>query len=749
MGSWRVYNPYNNKAATNVASIEYEIRRNSMGKFKVVLQSQSQYERNKWVKGYGKENLLFIKRGSRIVFKGFIENISPSGPDGRDLILEGRSLEVLLFLNAVSPTSFKTGGTTPNIRTNQDSKQLVTYLIDTFSTNSTTDVTGRLTYTASSLTASSSVYSMRFGNESLLSAMMRIVDQTDQDFWVDYDSSNETFVIYLGTQGGGDSNNPLQTFKDGRGMDASISDEGLRDTVNRVRVVGKGDGFNQVTLVVPFWNPHKSTNKNTCTGKDDPDRVCVPTRSIAEGAPVDCTGTSGANPGCVHANATQSQSDNGIIEYVLSDPSIDNVELARTRAIAFLDKYYDSQRVVEVSVTDPNVNINVGDWVRINNKQINIVVRITGIVHKMSSFGLVETMRVSVNRQFEDAADEINIQKRNVEITQGHESGSTNIFTVNAADNTEGSTYPLVMKFYLPTDVKLVNDAKLSYNIGSFRDYSSTTAAGGSASINFNGINTAGSTVSALGSTWTNIGSTFTPNTDHASFWFHFSFSTGAADFKHNHTQNSHKHTLNQHRHVENTDPSYTQYALTDFTTPPDSNSTTATNQSEKPTNDFVDVRLYNSTDGEYYPDSNGISLDHMGSSWGDIFVPKNLNGKTLQLQAKRASQSADYTFYWQYFGVAEHTHTNDYGTQEDTWSSTDKHTHIKINGTERTAELLTDLHGPTNDASDQTDLDISTYMNKGATNTVEMWTENDTTNTAARSRIRADIFVRCYIESL
>lgn len=120
-----------------------------------------------------------------------------------------------------------------------------------------------------------------------------------------------------------------------------------------------------------------------------------------------------------------------------------------------------------------------GDLVKINDKEedINITVPIMA-VRKDDLTGNPMDINLEIANKNRDIAGSISELQERARINDTYAQGATNLMQMIYADNAENK-YPLMMKFYIPTEMARINKLILSYTIENFRAYSKSIEAGG------------------------------------------------------------------------------------------------------------------------------------------------------------------------------------------------------------------------------------------------------------------------------
>jgi hypothetical protein len=328
----------------------------------------------------------------------------------------------------------------------------------------------------------------------------------------------------------------------------------------------------------------------------------------------------------------------GTITRNVNDPSCINDDECDKLAEAELATTLQKSKVYDFDVINVNQDLDSGDIITLNAKDIGLIneeVRIVGIERGDGPGG--EYLRCQVvNPELKQLMRNRNkilsriVKNQQDQITYMHGSGNTNTWGagINAKTN-----YPLKIVFFLPAsyiedevgDIN-VKELTVSYDIDPYRSDIGTASFTGSDpqvqnSSADQGANLTGSMDDnddyGVSDNGILAGGGFGSSTTHASF-------TGIATFS-------------------NVTGAFTLFTITVI---PDSASDTYT------------FRIYDSDSATYYPNSSGISI--VSAAAGDyislnIVVPDNIVNNDLVFQVQNASSGFDYYILFQAFG--EHAH--------------------------------------------------------------------------------------------
>jgi len=385
-----------------------------------------------------------IHRKGILKFDGFLEAADPAG---LDLVLRGRSFEVLLL----------------DERTGRDNEYIAqtgaTILTDILSTYSTKITLSDITY------PETLAGTVRFNHDNLLLAVAKVCNINSKDFWVTY--TGAAFKLWVGTRGSGSSGSPTGAYTAGKEVSTTVEKKGVLDLINRVRVFGSGDGVNQIQVCVPWIDINLPTT----------DRV---------------GGFDGYDASYLHAAATASQGTYGIME---GKPHIDRSINSKANAIeiakSILDDSADIYQSLKVNFAK-YTDLVVGDWIRVidTKKGLDVTTRVKSLLNKYSVQG-IDSINVELYNPFKSTEDRINTSERNSDTTNTSGQGATNIFQVQSYENCD-ATHPLNIRFRLPNDIVQVNKVLMSFNLKNYRAYHSDAGHSHETYVKVFGYTTAG-----------------------------------------------------------------------------------------------------------------------------------------------------------------------------------------------------------------------------------------------------------------
>jgi len=370
--------------------------------------------------------------------------------------------------------------------------------------------------------------------------------------------------------------------------------------------------------------------------------------------------------------------------------------------------YTAPERIV-IETSDPVAPLRsagVGDLVTVNDPESGLsgTYRIYGKELRNDS-GLLtlsyelSNTQLSVMGEIKKSADETAKLSKYMQ-------GATNIFVVNETENAESGTSPpgpIDLFFRIPSDAVAINSVKLSYRNEAPRIWSDTSANNPGS----NPVNQAYASVTSASfssKTWTDVGSSFSPAND----------------------EEAHAFLISVRCDTQNVGSTWHK------------------------------VRIYNSTDSEYYPTSDGVGVildsndSKNESNTAFIYIPKNLKGKTLKVQFyNNYSSSAYFTFFRTDWGLSQHSHIINYDIATKSYTTTDIRifTSDDASGTptwtERTSEIETMLTRSlrANENESENDIDLTEFFSSTGWKGIRIVTDGN-------SRHKAQVQVKCFVQS-
>jgi len=321
-------------------------------------------------------------------------------------------------------------------------------------------------------------------------------------------------------------------------------------------------------------------------------------------------------------------------------------ELIRIEVIA-MDMYDILDTVVigdYVTITEPEVG-NDGDY------------RVVGF--EIDEYEL-KIVCSNVPRIISETIASVEEQEKNLNY---YAQGATNIYAVHHAENCDSST-ALNMRFPIPAEAIGINKILLNFKIKKFRYYTGTTPSGGGSTSGASSIST---TVTGGGSTPT---STVNTNPAISDAVGHHGAGTGATGTS-----------------AGVWSGNLTSVTIGTYDAFGQLHSMFITNSSGSDYNaDVGDVfiRLYNSTDGTYFPDTTGTQVGYGGwrnrqHTGATIFTPGSNKNDTIRGQIKTSITSTYQNLYNTTYNIMTHTHdvtlaNHDHGMEHT--HSTPAHNH-------------------------------------------------------------------------
>jgi len=509
-------------------------------------------------------------------------------------------------------------------------------------------------------------------------------------------------------------------------------DKDMGNTVNKIRILGYGDGINQIDTTTYAASNSYSTLSSDITAisttislVDATDFASSGTIRIAEEIITytgktanDLTGcTRGASSttarvhkkGCYNEQYYTTSSpesgspihNNGLLEHTVSDRSLIDLPTAELVASKYLLDRKDPIERITVIPDEPQTIANallVGDLVTINDDETGFTAaeyRIVGITY-ISNYGVLGCELELSNRSLA-FIEQMQKQKDAEESLQKYMQGSTNIYAISESENADDSHY-LNMRFFVPDEAININHVKVNFKLKDFRAYTATSEVNDASTVVAESADAAGS-VSLTDNAWTEVVDITTANSDCEGVF------------------------LNGNLEV------------IDFAT------------ADPGGNGQFKVRFYDGTN--YYPDSDGmmicggyISFDEPQSLAGAVsfFVPGNNKNKTYNMQVKWTgySNTTDWTVNAgiNYETISKHTHDMDYTIEEETLSNPSVDLYVGEDGDTLT---LIDTY-----TTDQTNIDITDEVAAvGAGSWVDIQFRPN-----KRMRIEANSYIQIFIDS-
>lgn len=282
-------------------------------------------------------------------------------------------------------------------------------------------------------------FQYHFENVSLLSALLSLGEVLTDEYTWDFDTDTEPWTVNLrradATPGCG-IHYGRSLVKITKSMDASA-------LVTRLYPLGYGEGVNQLTI-----------------------------REVNGGVPY------------IDADTINTW---GVKCSVWTDTRIQDAATLKARAKQVLDGYknpyitYTAKAIDLFLITGYSWdNYMPGKLVRVMDSEhgIDFDARIVSI-SKRDVNGDPGDIEITIANTPRDAADSINTLADRVGIGELYSQGATNLFAIPFADNADPN-HPAKFRVYIPAGMVRINKMLLSWQIASFRAYSTGAAAGGS-----------------------------------------------------------------------------------------------------------------------------------------------------------------------------------------------------------------------------------------------------------------------------
>jgi len=260
------------------------------------------------------------------------------------------------------------------------------------------------------LTCPTTTLSMRFEYAQRWKALQKLADVLGKDLWLDGSG------VHIGDKG---SAKTLTYFKTIR------KTENSEDIINKVHLLGTGDGINQYTAT---------------------------------------------------AEDTTSQNNYGLREraYMLRDIENEDTLLLKAQQIITDNKDPVEYIEIEAPFTSDILSLDVGDTITINDSELGL----SGDYRvKRLEIGPT-TIRAELVNTIALLSDKLKEYYNGLESLGVYAQGATNLYSVQDSDNADPN-HPLELKIYVPPEAIKINRVKLNLVVGPFRAYSKATLGGG------------------------------------------------------------------------------------------------------------------------------------------------------------------------------------------------------------------------------------------------------------------------------
>lgn len=320
---------------------------------------------------------------------------------------------------------------------------------------------------------------------------------------------------------------------------------------------------------------------------------------------------------------------------------------------------YTPPERIKVKIADPTWglrNIDVGDWVTVSDPDSGLNNKYR-VYSKELTFenGLLE-LQLELGTGTQEITTEIKkATDAAVKLSQ-YMQGATNIFVVNETENAQ-SGKPIDIFFHIPEDAVAINSVKLSYRNEAPRIWSDVTLSGGSTTTSSGGGTVATTTTTTpshthdvpIGSHSHSVSGTTSssPSTNTSGVQSNWSTDMTGASIA------SGSMTLSSANvwYQDSTSLGYSgSFGCLFFII-----------NLEIDTSAQYYVRLYNSTEGVYYPNSSGLYTGYfdMGSRYTFlIIVPPSARGDNLYLQIKSNAGGKTVSYNVMTLVQSDHTHS-------------------------------------------------------------------------------------------
>ena len=554
-------------------------------------------------------------------------------------------------------------------------------------------------------------------------------------------TQNKVSEIY--NYGTGSEHDTKKYFSLGNNAVKTEQDQDLNNMTNYVKILGYGDGVNQLNTSVYAASTQSSVLSANINLTDSSIAVVNATPFAASGtvriaeeqvtyAGISANTLTGCSRGVNSTTAkahnincyieeqhalTSSEAGSSIDTYGLMDYTIINRNLIDEKtAEVIASKYLIDRKTpiirIKINPDEPLKDageLNIGDLITIEDAESDLdgEFRVVGLNY-VSNYGFLE-LEIEVSNRSLEFIEQMNKTRERQEEAQKYMQGATNIYAISEAENCNNAV-PLNMRFFVPTEAVAINTVTLKYKPLPFRIYS----AEGATSVNQEITTVAGtgssvSSVAINSNAWTNIVSVTTSANDCEGVFLNY----GA-----------------QFVSMGGVQPTSVASGALRW-------------------------RIYDGTN--YYPNAGGNEILNGGQLWNNnpilggplaYYVPGNNTSSayTLQLKWDGWSNDIDWVFnasgaYTQY---SRHTHDTAYGMFEDTFPTTaSMSVDVGVEGSESSVTSSQSIV-----EGGEYSLDITDEVSAaGAGNWVNIkFTPTGSDHT--RMRVESDAYVQIFIQS-
>jgi len=558
-------------------------------------------------------------------------------------------------------------------------------------------------FTAGTVQAGANIDFRADTQQSLWNSLTKVIKQTDQDIQIDYVNLEVDILNHRG------SSSSVATYNSGINI-RNVVFQTTYPIGNKVIVYGKGDGSNQI---------------------------------ISDSSS--------------HGFDTASQDAYGVITKPVYDSSTMSQTAANKLADALVPQWKDPTKIYDFSFINPNESVTTGDIITLNARDQglnNEEVRIVGMERGITGGGNEFLMAQVSNPAYKTLARKRNTILADMAKEQRDSSvfmqGATNLWGDTQFSNADAAV-PLTLQFYIPPNVNdeagntRLNDVKLSYKSGSYK-------------------NVIGSITGSTGNSISNADYTNVATTSNADYT-NVNFGSGDQGYNYGPYEN-YEGAAGTEDLIGDNNWRPVNWAVNTSNVPFLFHAVSGLiNLAHSAGASYfydIKLRVYNATDGTYYPSSSGVQLVTGYQCAANqsitfpfyIHIPLNWTNKNYYLQyliegeVNWSGGHANQLMY-SYFGSRGHTHPNTFVDNDHTNPNTlvdNNHANPAAGGSLATGYDLTETGSSTSDTiikiynsandllwdsgargeTEETDVDISSYLTANDYYRVEIYPNSD-----------------------
>jgi phage minor structural protein len=246
----------------------------------------------------------------------------------------------------------------------------------------------------------------------------------------------------------------------------------------------------ELSLIVPEENPsceiRYAKNMIGIEIEEDPTVIFNRIYALGYGEGVNQLTISNVNPtGFPYVEDTESIEQYGVRSYIWVDKRFEDAATLYSSAMALLNdwkvpKVTLRSTAADISkITGSNIDkLRMGKIARLIHPELGVFDLRIMKESKSDLIGNPGDIALEIGNKTEDLSTTTMDLERRQQINELYSQGATNLDTYNFSDNCD-SSYPAVIKFYIPEDTVRINKMILSYEVEPFRAYSRAIEGGG------------------------------------------------------------------------------------------------------------------------------------------------------------------------------------------------------------------------------------------------------------------------------